>query len=430
MAAVTQALLASYGVAAPISAHFVNEYAINFASTTSATATIPAIDLTLPASATKQILVFVGAEAPLITQITINGVRAGWIMANGFFVGGSAIYAGAGPFNIVITVASASAELGGVLVYEFDKAAPLYESLMGWGSANTVAHLQQLPGDVLVAAGLHLTDTTTFTWAGPTENFDADVGDYRLSSAVDFTPVISRQNRTVTANPPNPPEELRSLSVHRVGTASGIRGGFSTASSIAGSGSTFTYTGTIDTNLNNLGNFDLVIGFCVEATVTVTGVTFNGVAMTARGNVLNTTATPDLLVYYFSISLTDGAASGNIVITCSASVAGISCIMNKWYLYGVASYGTVVSSQGSATGAATAVSINDGGAALFCAIGGTAGNAITITGTNVNTKLNVASFSNAAYASADIVNDASGSKTFTTSFTSMQYAQAALPVNP
>jgi len=426
-----QMLLGLPGGTTGITARFVNEYACNFSASTTATATVPAVDLVLPASATKQILVFFASFAGLFSQVTINGVRAGWITVGGQFMGCcSAVYAGSGPFNIVVTVTSAITELGGVMVYELDNCAKLYESTRGVGCGTGgvgggSANFRQQAGALAIAGGWFATDTQAFTWTGLTENFDADVGAYRMSSAVNLATVGSRTALGVSTNPPTT-ADLAALGVLPSGFT-GIRGGFHGVVQVAGVSTTFTTSLAAYTNLNDVGNFDLVICVCTEANVTLTGATFNAVAMTSRGSVVNTGPTPDLIVHFFSISLTAGSASGNVVITASASIAGINGSVGYWKLYGVASYGTVVSSTGNpGTGATTAVTNSNGGAILFGAVGGS-DNQIALSG-GIDSRA-FSDLATSAVAFGDVINDASGTYNITTTFTSQPFAQAGLPIS-
>jgi hypothetical protein len=417
----------SAGAGGGIKAAFTNEYSISFGGTASATATVPAVDLKLGASPTKQILVFVGSKAVQVTNITINGVRAGFIITGDkLLTAASAIYAGSGPFNIVVTMTAVSSEVGGILVYEVDAAAPLYEATRGVGLAQGSGNLRQLANSLLLSAAYFGTDTQAFTWTGPTENFDADVGDYRLSSAADFSTVAARTARAVSTNPPTT-GSIHSLGVLPVGFTGQVRGGFLGYSAVTGSASTFTFTNVLNTNLNDIGNPELVIAFTTEANVTLTGVTFNGVAMTSRGSVVNTGPAPDLIVHFFSISLTNGAASGNVVATASASVAGIICVAGFWTLYGVGSYGTLVSGQGNpGTGGTLSPVNNDGGVALFACITANS-TGITVTGADTIADIGVGTFESQF---SNIINDAAATQSITSSFSSQAFAQAALPVNP
>jgi hypothetical protein len=410
-----------------IKARFVNEYGLSFAGTASATATVPAVDLQLAPSLTKQILVFVGAKVPIITNITINGVRAGFIsVGGGFLVAASAVYAGAGPFNIVVTTSAVNSEVGGVIVYEVDSAAPLYEAMRGASFFQPSANMRQPLGSIIIGGGYGATDTTAFTWSGLTENFDADIGDYRLSSAVDLTPAAALTARSISANPPTTPT-LINLGIMPLGVTGQIRGGFEGWSAATGSASTFTFATTMVNNFNELGNPELVIAVTTEANVTISGVTHNGVAMTSRGSVVNTGATPDLIVHFFSISLTNGAASGNIVVTASASVAGIICNIGVWTLYGVNSYGTLVSNQGApGTGATTSPVVNAGGAALFACITGNS-TGISLSGGDSKTETGGGTLDSLF---ADIIPSVGTTENITTTFSSQAFAQAALPVNP
>jgi len=149
--------------------------------------------------------------------------------------------------------------------------------------------------------------------------------------------------------------------------------------------------------------------------------------MTSRGSVVNTGPTPDLIVHFFSISLTAGSASGNVVITASASIAGINGSVGYWKLYGVASYGTVVSSTGNpGTGATTAVTNSNGGAILFGAVGGS-DNQIALSG-GIDSRA-FSDLATSAVAFGDVINDASGTYNITTTFTSQPFAQAGLPIS-
>jgi hypothetical protein len=403
----------------PVRARFVNAYNITFTASTTGTATVAAVDLQLPASVTKQILVFAAGELSIPDSCTINGVAAGLITGNaGSLACFSAIYAGSGPFNVVVTMRTSITEAGQILVYECDDCAPLHESLRGTGFEQR-ASLELVEGCPVIAVGYNGTDTNAFTWTAPTETFDADVGAYRLSAASNLVPVAGRTSQNIQISAPAA-ANINAISPLPINTQ-GIRGG---AHSLAGVLATTTAVFSGYVNFNNIGNPELVIAVGIETNVTITGVTFNGNAMTSRGGITNTAATPDIQIAFFSISLTNGAASGNIVVTFSATAGSVQCFLYKWILYGVGGYGTIQTAQATGTGATLSPVINDGGAVLF----------YSHTGTNVGQTISGANSRGnigdgvQEVLWGDLINVSGGTKNVGASFASQAYAMAALPV--
>jgi len=105
-----------------------------------------------------------------------------------------------------------------------------------------------------------------------------------------------------------------------------------------------------------------------QADVTITGATFNGIAMTSVASIINTTATPDLIIHIFSLDVNQASPAGNIVITCSASVAGVGFSAEVFAMYRVGSIGAAQSVSGNGTGNALAVTVAEGGFILACHI--------------------------------------------------------------
>lgn len=349
----------------PVALKFVNQYTFNFASTTSATVTVPAIDL-LPASPTKQIVVCVGTEAPTIASVTINGVNAPIIVIDQslFSTIVAAPYAGAGPFNIVVTINAASTELGGLAVFEVDNAAPVYKSFRSQAATNFSSNALPLRipargqalADIVV-----LTDTLSLTWTDLTERSDADVGAYRLSAASTASAVVSptdiansitisgSDSHGITGLSIPPTDIVLSGGIRRVTPVGAVN---------------FTATAASFSSYADMGNFKLVVFVMLEENTTITGMTFNGAAMTLIGSSINTAAATDLLIYAFAIDVTTAAPTGSLVATSSVNINGRPVVFAIHQIYGVGNIGTPQGVTGNGLGNAVNVDVANGGMIL------------------------------------------------------------------
>lgn len=350
------------------SLRFTKNYSYTF-SGTSATVTIGSADLGA-ADPTKQILAVVPSEAPTLTTCTIDGVRAGLIHYDGgirlaFF---SAPYTGSGPFNIVINSAAIATESNSLLVYEVLNAALLYKGMRSnqvLSATTAVTAQSRTPiNGLFVGGGMDTTDTASFTWGSLTENADLDGGDSRIGSASNATPAVAATDlsETLTASTSSLITEIL-LSILPT-NQTGVTGGLMRNHLASGSTTTWTIS-SANADYTNLGDFKLVIGVMCAANVTISGVTFNGNALTSLGSVVNTGPNPDILCHFFHIDVTQaGGAVGSIVVTASGTVTSLAASVICWALYGVGSISAVQSSSGNAAGAAVNIDVAAGGMIL------------------------------------------------------------------
>jgi hypothetical protein len=409
---------------------YVGQYAFSFAGTTSATATVPAADL-LPASPTKQILVFAPMETTALAGLTINGVVAGRICdSNGFMYVGSAAYAGSGPFNVVLSTASSASDVGRITVYEIDNAANAYEGSRV-SNALTVTSLdlsRRLPKDaIFVGAVENTTDTVTTAWSGAPEDVDADVGDFAFSAA-HSAPATAKTTLAVTATVSAAnTSPFTGLTILPPGEK--VRGGFRKLSSASFLGTSATFTSASITDYTGLGSFKLIAVAAFEANASIAGISFNGNAMTQIGQIVNTGASPDLALGIFAIDVTPAAPSGNIVVTASANILGALCFLSTFCFYDVGSIGLAQSAQGSATGATVNVDVAEGGAIIAAHF--RADQTQTISWSGVQELYEVAStaanfgIADWAHADAEV-----GRAVQATGSASGQYATIAVALNP
>lgn len=370
----------------PPTLRFVGQYTCNFSASTTATATVPAADLKLPASPTKQILVIGKAEVPTLVSATINGVAAAYVADRGNFVNFfSATYAGSGPFNVVLTASASNSENGRIEVYEVDNAAPLHQGcLNGVAGSGTSGLIQaRAPNNgCLVAGAIHTTDTVAISWtAGLTLDVDADAGDYRGSSGSDINPSIGNRDVDVTLGLGSAAAQFQAASLAiNPSVGNFVSGGFRSITAVNGVTTTATFSSIPMTNFTASGSFKLFAFFIVEANVTFTSATFNGNGMTAVGSIVNTGATPDISIHVFSIDVTQAAPSGNIIVTASGSIDAIPVALEVACMYNVRAVGAVQTAQGNATGAAVNVAVAEGGTILAFNAKATTGLSVAWTG--------------------------------------------------
>lgn len=380
----------------PARARFVNSYAINFGGTTFATATIPAVDLTFPASPTKQILVTVPTEAPFISGITIDGVNApDFCVSDSNLSYASAYYAGSGPFNVVITLTATSSEVGRILVWEVDDASPLHQNsrnIFAQPASGTLLTLPlRIPGLAMaIGSSMSETDTQTSTWSGGlTEVYDQDAGDYALSGAIAAAPTAPMQgfsmNSLLDTISGAGVQAGLALAVGPMGRR--VEGGIRRSTAItSGFSDSSVTTSSRYFNFTGLGDFKLILTFVYQGDPTVTSVTHNGVAMNVIGHVVNAAASPDLHVYAYQLDITQAAPSGSLVINFSGALPATTSIgYNIYCMYNVGSISAAVGGTSAvAIGAALALDVSQGGSFIADHVHDTAGDSVTWTGADIN----------------------------------------------
>lgn len=413
---------------------FTNQYTFTFAGTPgTATVTVPAIDLG-PAAGDKQILVCAQTESPVLASITINGVNAPFFLdENRFVYYAAADYTGSGPFDIVLTCAGASTEANGLTVYEVTKAPKLYECSRSIGTnraAGTAAVevSRRVPvGASVVAAAMFPTDTVTATWAGVTEDADADVGASRNTSG-HTTDQVTASNTTISVTP-SASTTIHASSLVIPKNEPKLRGGVRRYSTTTFNTTTATFS--TGTDYTGLGNFKLVCGIAIEANVTVSSVTFNGNAMTQIASVVYTTPSPDIVLYFYAIDVTQAGPSGSIVITASASITGFNAALTAWHIYNFNSFGTPQSTTGNGTGSAVSVDVTENGMILAIHCRATETQTITWTGVHELVDDSVGLSNLFSYGSADYAHAAAetGRSVQAVGSASGEHATLVLPIS-
>jgi hypothetical protein len=426
------------GGAAPTpdpAARYVGQYAYSYSSTTSANVTINSADLTL-AGVNKQLVIAWAVEAPIPSGVTINGVRAVLLCVDGsgFVELWAGPRVGTGNITITVMVGSAATEVGAIQVWEVVNAAPLHE---GFAQPTTLPLLAPVAarfapkGSITFAAGFNPTDTVTATWTGVTEDADADVGDFRLTSAHSPSSLAGDTRDSITLTWASGTGRLVLANAIR-GDVDCVRGGMVLQSNFSASFSnviTFSRPDLVDHT--NAGAFKLVLFVTTENTnnTTIAGVTFDGNAMTLLGSVFNTTAEPDLRIYAYAIDVTQADPSGSLVITLSAAELSLAVGVVMMRLYGVGSVGTPGSVQGDTTGASFPVNVAEGGLIVALSLRGTDTQTTTWTGVT-----EVEDIDNGSYARSVGLRWDCGAETGriiqATGSAAGQYATLAIPFNP
>lgn len=419
-----------------VRARFVGSYPIDFAGTTSATAAVPIADLEYPATRLRQILVFVAAEAPTpLGNVTIDGVSRPYFVNDGgtFILAAGGQLTTTADFNVVVTVFSASSEVGRIVIYEIEGAAPLRESFrcgrMVFG-ATTMPYFVTIPvGGVAIGAAFGSTDTGTFTWSGIlSEDVDVDAGDYRISSASSLTPQTSIQRTASTiANTVNTPLTAV-LGICPIGS-SFVRGGSTIWRGLASADPTTSAPNLTSSDSTNRGNYKFLVVVATESDSTIMGITFGAGAMTQIASVRNTTATPDLQIEVWAIDIVESNFNGSISIDWS-SAPGSTTVIRTYDLYGVGSVGTPQSITGNGTGDAVAVDVAEGGCILgFHMRGGFFSGAAWV-GLDERTDLAFDSTFVTTSAERFICSAETGRSVQATGLSAEEYATLVIPFNP
>lgn len=417
----------------PARIRFVNTYAYTFPSAASVNVTVPIADLQFHPSDHRQILVFFLTEVPIPAGITIDGVAAPIISADGgpFVIAGSAYHKGTVDFTVTLTVGASSTEVGRIAVYEVEWASPLYESFAHHGvTAGLINNfLISIPARGVASMGVFVgTDTSTLTFSGMTEDADLDAGDFRLGAGSVVTPqaAINRLTGSVTSSASN--ALLVALGILPTDVR-GVRGPCGRGSNITSADPTVVPNSVAGTANTGKGTFKLILTIMCETDSDVNGVTVNGVAMTRIGQVVNTTPSPDLLIEVWSLDIVDGSPSGDISIDWTAA-PGVSVRVHLFRLYGVGAVGTAQTTSGNGTGNAVSVDTAPGGLILGFHIRAAPLDTVSWTGIDEADEVNVASAYKAGYGIRAFCDAETGRSVQPASGSSGEYATLAIAFNP
>ena len=139
-----------------------------------------------------------------------------------------------------------------------------------------------------------------------------------------------------------------------------------------------------DADISTRGTFKLVMAFVLEANVTISSVTVGGSPASRLGQIVNTTASPDLVLEVWTIDVTAGSPSGTIAVTLSGNITS-SVFLVRHQLYNVRSVGAAQTVSGDATGAAVNVDTLSGSYLVAYHIRAAQGQTVTWTGVDETT---------------------------------------------
>lgn len=429
------------GGAGGFAARYVGQYVLDFASSDQATAIIPEEDLNYDLDG-RQLMFLYGLEEPIfVFAVCVNEFEThttflppinfdtGTFM---FLSGGS--QEGAGDIEFTVVADDVYDETAAVFVYEISGAAPLYEGFYGLNIPNALTEDmgRYCPaGGVTMGGAFNADEAQTFTWTNLTERLDVDTDVSRVSIADNgLTPEGAEVRSTVTITSPSGNVRGVMMSVAPEGQT-GVRGGMMWGGGVSTIGSIIQIVGDPVINHAGAGDFTLLLCVGIESNNgNVTGVTYDGAAMTSRGSIANTGASPDLRLSMWSIPVTQASnPDGIVAITFAGSIAGTTCFAAFARLYGVGSFGTAVSSQGSGVGTSVAPNISAGGMLLGLHIRLTDTQAVTWSGLD-----EIADFDQGAYRISMAWRPQCAAETGRTinavNASSDQFATLVLPINP
>lgn len=385
-------------VAGPFGFTYLGRFSFTVSGAATATATITGFTADDP---TKQLLIAFPSEGGVPRTLSVDGTAAGRISMDDFAFTGmfGLAYPTAGAGAVSMTLENPTLETNQISVWEIINANEYYR----WAShqfidnATTAALVAQTRignGAFQLGHSVNATDTLTVTWTNLTEVDDVDAGSSRVSTA-SAAAVGAVTDRDVTAT------QSAATGQCAIHTIAPLPSGDTLPTVIkdipllnaTASGSTFVYSADHYTDGTGKGDYKLVAILMYEInTVTVTGVTYGGAAMTSVGSIQNTaTANPDLMIAVHEFAVTQaGTHSGTITWTMSGSVAGQSAVFYLFRVYNTTGAATFTSAQGSATGAAVNANINANGVAILAHIRGTATQTITFTGADILSSASVA----------------------------------------
>jgi hypothetical protein len=417
----------------PFGVRRVGGYAVTFAASTAGTATIPGADLG-PTDPDRQLLIFAMHEVQNPVSVVCNGVTCQRIVRSFAFSNIAPVvfdYPGNGDASITVNVGSSTSVAGWIEVFEVNKAVDCFKahrhSAFTQAATASIATVRQQLGDIVIGVTQVDTEATTTAYTNLTELSDADIGSFASASGSNGPNVSSDRDHAVTTTISASGNSETMLLDIQPAARTGVKGGIREVGAPTVASGTATLS-TVTYDLTGLGDGTLIVGIAVEGAATVTGVTWGGNAMTARGSIANTGAAPDMQLSFWSIPFTQASPSGTLVATMSGSgndglIAGIS----QWVVYDIGGFGTAAGQQGNAVGAAVNYTATAGGMAL--AIGIRAAAALTFTWTGAT---DIGSFSLGAYTFglASKAHDTAGAQSITGTSTSGQYATLVLPLNP
>jgi hypothetical protein len=408
----------------------VGGYPVTFSGGTTGTGTIPAADLG-PATSNKQLLFMCYHETVVPFQIDLIGRLVTNFQNDNLGFGRCLVgfdQPGPGPLNFIMVTTVATSAQGWVEVYEFYDAVPLRKAFRnklaaaGAGAFTTV--MGQLQGDFGVGVVGALLDTTTFTWTAPfTERVDADAGTFRIGSA-DTGVLVGNSFLAATVTPSGADilatAEIIVPPIDRVGVKGGIYN--DTPFTIA--------SAQVNFNIQLPGAGTLLLGLVVEGGATVSSVNADGVAFTNRGSVVNTGATPDIQLSFWSFPFDDSVDVNELIgiVMSGAGADGTILTVSQWILYDVGSFGTAGSAQGNAAGAAVSVNPNANG--MLVGIHCRADNTQVVGWTGAHEVYDNDIGGAYRFSSANLNYTAAGAQNVTASGVAGQYATLVLPINP
>ena len=340
---------------------YVGNYAINLLASSTGSFTISSGDLQYSGDSRTLYVMAAYENSVTLNSLTISGA------------GLSIIEADAGNFRTLVAhiptagALTVDAVFAGAVIAgtSFD----VYESADCWpivgfdaysaSAASSPAITARLPvGGFIGCQSYSPTDTATFTWTNATEINDADQGDYRTSAAADLTPSLTNKNLTVTAAGTSGTNRIQAVVVTPK-TALHVIPAITSSASVSAS-TTSTHAIAVS---YGMGSDTARIYFCIalEVNTTISGCTWGGVACTLAASIINTAATPDIVMSVFYIDTAN--RNDSLVITYGASTTA-TFVIDTVLVFGAHTIGTVFTQASTGSGPSTAVAVAEGGSVL------------------------------------------------------------------
>lgn len=355
---------------------------------TQVTAVVPVSNLQYEPSPFRQIIVALGAEVPIPTAVTIDGVSChlGKNDSSRFcYLTGAFNARESGDISVVIDTAAATGENGDILVFEVEYCRPFAEwfnanHLSTSGTTSTYSTLVIPDRAVAILAAINTTDTATFTFNGTgfTEAADLDAGDFRIGAAINATPAVGTQriSSTVVSSAGTgrplavaaPPLDDRN-----------VRGGPFFPLFVVTAGDPMTLNGaTSYLSTVGLGIGKLIVAVMGQSNSDVVGMTWGGQAMTLLGSIEQSTADATE-IYLFEYDFNESNFAGGDIVADMEGVPGQPLLFVRHLIYGAQS-SVIQTNAATNTGNAFSVDTVRGSAIIAFHIRGTSTQTTTWTG--------------------------------------------------
>jgi hypothetical protein len=396
--------------------------------------TIPAGDMTLPAGATKQLLIFAGSLEGEVSLCFVDFAPAPVISVQGS--GAASAFGGAhttsGDAEVAIVNSNETSVANEVaLVYEFVQGEPLVrgtsfpQNLTTFAASSAMSRYTPVGG--LAVAGGIIFPAGAANWTNLTERVEDPSG---MTSADELTPAVSAVRNAVTMAAAG---FGFSIPAACVGVAPAgftpVKGSLINIREFPLDFEDVLFDSGYWLTSDGAGDHKLLVCITYADNATITDIEYDGVNMTLVGSVANTSGGDALRAYIYSIEIVDGVNSdGTVEITFSTTISA-TVYISHLRLYDVGSVGTPQTSTGSGTGLGVSLNVTSDACVIGLSVREDNGDPITWSGAQTGADTDATAYR----ASIGVQWQAAGSATYALNAVgsvSSRYATIGVPFQP